>query len=142
MIRFYVASAFGDMIRTRRMIAALREVRNWHCTFDWTHCRQSDYTDSDRRGYVRDAALWDLNGAMTADVLVFLQSVACRSSYVECGGALAMGKRVWCVPQPEPQEFPVLLCNPLVRLFDSDEMVVLEAVRGSGRLPQEDGSWQ
>lgn len=91
MNRIYRAGASSDIVRAESDIAALKAA-GWTITFDWTVAvREAGSASPDDVKTRRDAALADLDGVATADVIWIAQPAETSTStgaWVELGAAI------------------------------------------------------
>lgn len=97
-MRIYVAAPFGDRDKAKA-VADLLEERGATITEDWWHEKKDNSIDVDDVKFGRERAQADVNGVLTADMLVALvpKEGGC-GMWWECGMALASGIPVVRIP--------------------------------------------
>jgi hypothetical protein len=128
-MKVYVATKWNRRAEAREVMEDLRE--DGHAiTHDWTGEEDpGPETDPDtRREFYGMCAAADVDGVLSAEVMVLLHDPACRGAFVELGVALANGTRVIVVDgdgHPE-HSVPLFYFLPEVtHVASADEAVAL-----------------
>lgn len=109
----YVAASFKEKDRAKKLIERLKGL-GYGITHDWT-----DEVPPPTQEMAEKA----LNGAIEADLLVFLHSDAARGAWVEVGAALSTAADVVVVAEPAPP--CVFFKLPTVTVVKSEDDAVL-----------------
>lgn len=99
-MRIYVAGKFEEKARVRDVMSRLQAAGH-EITHDWTNEDASSYAGDALNQYLGECADLSYYGVMAADAVLVLDHPRGRGTLVELGLALAWGKAVFLVENPE-----------------------------------------
>lgn len=124
--RIYVATSTKNVELARELKQAIRSLPGREVTHDWTgtdHIFDTSLDEGDDAFAKKIAAINDLRGVRTADLLIYLGHDLCFGANIELGAALAYGIEVWVVGPVRGSVF-----------FELDQVTVMNFGQMLGRL--------